>query len=159
MGASAQPRRAQPRRGLIPTAARRDDALVAGLSALAAVNIGLAIVMAAAPHAFFTAIGPFGARNDHYIRDVATFEAALGVGLAVAVRRPSWRMPVLAVTAVQYGLHSVNHLIDIASAHPPWTGYLDFFSLSAATALLLWLLALARTQARIPTPRLQGDLR
>jgi hypothetical protein len=141
----------------MPARARREDALFAGLCALAVVNIGLAILMAAAPHAFYSAIGPFGARNDHYIRDVATFQAALGVGLAIAAWRPAWRLPVLAVTTVQYALHAVNHLLDISTAHPAWKGYLDFFSLAAATALLLWLLALARTQARIPTPRSEGD--
>ena len=107
-------------------------------------HLALAAWMAASPHSFFAALGGFGTLNEHYIRDTATFEAALGVGLLVAVRRPSWRVPVLAVVAVQFALHSINHLLDIGSAHPAWTGYFDFFSLAASSALLLWLLALAR---------------
>ena len=99
--------------------------------------------MAVAPHAFFTAIGPFGARNDHYVRDVATFNAALGVGLLVAVRRPSWRVPVLAITTVQFALHSVNHLVDIGRRPPGWVGYFDFFALAVGTLQLAWLLWLA----------------
>ncbi len=120
-----------------------DAALRAGLLAFAAVQLGLALFMAIAPHAFYTSIGPFGAGNDHYVRDVATYNAALGVGLAVAVARPSWRVPVLAVTTVQYALHSLNHLIDIGRAHPRWVGYLDFFALLAASVqlALLWRLA------------------
>ena len=33
-------------------------------------------------------IGPFGTHNPHYLRDLATFNAALGVGLVIAIRRP-----------------------------------------------------------------------
>jgi hypothetical protein len=133
-------------------------ALVAGLVLFAAYHLGLAVFMAAAPHRFYTAIGPFGAENSHYVRDVATFSAALGVGLAIAVRRVSWRVPVLAITTIQFALHSVNHLVDIGGAHPAWTGYFDFFSLAASSVLLAWLLRLG-VLARSRTSRLthEGD--
>jgi len=121
-----------------------------GLAVFAALQLGLALFMAVAPHAFFTAIGPFGAFNAHYIRDVASFYGAIGVGLLLAIGRPGWRVPVLALTTVQYALHSVNHLLDIAKAHPAWTGYFDFVSLAAATALLAWLWRTAAMQARTP---------
>jgi hypothetical protein len=116
----------------------------AGLVVFASYHLALAAWMAVSPHSFFTALGAFGVRNDHYIRDTATFEAALGVGLLIALRRPAWRVPVLGVVALQFALHSLNHLVDIAAARPAWTGYFDFFSLAASSALLLWLLALAR---------------
>jgi hypothetical protein len=113
--------------------------LLAGLLAFALVQLALSLFMAAAPHGFFTAVGPYGTYNGHYIRDVSTFYAAIGACLLVAVRVPSWRAPVLAVTTIQYALHSLNHLLDIARAHPAWTGYFNFFSLAAATVLLGWL--------------------
>jgi hypothetical protein len=112
----------------------------AGVAAFAAVQVALAVMMVLAPHSFYTGVGPFGAYNRHYIRDVATFEAALAFLLLVAVRVPSWRAPALATMAVQYGLHSINHLIDIDTAHTAWLGYADFFSLAGATAILVWLL-------------------
>jgi hypothetical protein len=114
-----------------------------GLIAFAVIQLGLALFMAVSPHAFYTAVGPFGAFNPHYIRDVASFYGAIGIGLAIAVSRRSWRVPVLALTTIQYALHSVNHLIDIGKAHPAWNGYFDFFSLAAATVLLarLWRVA------------------
>ncbi len=114
--------------------------VVVGLYAFAFVELALAAFGALAPHAFYEAIGPFGAYNAHYIRDVASFEAALGVALLVAVRHRDWRVPVLALATVQFALHSLNHLLDIGNAHPVWTGYFDFFSLAAATVLLarLW---------------------
>jgi len=51
---------------------------------------------------------------------------------------------------VQYALHSVNHLFDIDIAHPQWTGYFDFFSLAAATLVLVWLLRTAIARERAP---------
>ncbi len=119
-----------------------------GLVVFAAVQLGLALFMAVGPHAFYTAVGPFGAFNGHYIRDVASFYGALGIGLLIAVGRASWRVPVLALTTVQYALHSVNHLLDIGTAHPAWNGYFDFFSLAAATMLLAWLWRAAAREAR-----------
>jgi hypothetical protein len=110
-----------------------------GIAAFAVVQLALALLMTANPHRFYTAVGPFGAFNGHYIRDLATFYAATGVGLLLAIRRPSWRVPMLALMTIQYALHSVNHLIDIGNAHPAWNGYFDFFSLAAATGLLAWL--------------------
>jgi hypothetical protein len=125
----------------------RRDLVSATIAVLAAYNLLLAVFMAALPHAFFTSVGPFGARNDHYIRDTATFSAAIGVGLLISLRRPSWRVPMLAISALQFALHSVNHLFDIDKAHPAWTGYFDFFSLALTTILLAWVLSVARTQA------------
>jgi len=98
-------------------------------------------------------VGPFGVRNDHYIRDTATFSAAIGVGLLIALRRPSWRVPMLAITTVQFALHSVNHLVDIDKSHPAWNGYFDFFSLAAATVLLGWLLRIALADAEVRRSR------
>lgn len=125
-----------------------------GIGCFALLHVALALLMAAAPHAFFKAIGPFGAYNAHYIRDTATFYAAVGIGGALSLRRVSWRTPLLAVLLVQYALHSLNHLLDIGRAHPKWTGYFDFCSLAAATLLLAWLLreSLRADRARSHTP-------
>jgi hypothetical protein len=136
-----------------PTAAQlhvQSQTVMVGLAAFAAVEAALAIFMVAAPHAFYTAIGPFGARNDHYVRDVSTYNAALAAGLVIAIRHASWRVPMLAVLTVQFALHSVNHLVDISSADPAWIGYFDFFALAAATVQLAGLTWLARGRARTP---------
>jgi hypothetical protein len=128
--------------------------LVVGVAAFGAYHLALALFMAVAPRAFFTNVGPFGTVNTHYIRDTATFNAAIGAALLVAVRRRSWRVPVLALTTLQFALHSINHLVDIGRAHPAWTGYFDFFSLAAATLVLAWLLraALVEEGNSHPTP-------
>jgi hypothetical protein len=129
------------------------SAVVAGLLAFAGIQLGLALFMALAPHRFYVAIGPFGAGNDHYVRDVASYNAALGVGLLLAIRHASWRVPVLAIMTVQFALHSLNHLLDIADAHPGWVGYFDFFALAAATLQLAGLTWMALAMARAPSVR------
>jgi hypothetical protein len=131
----------------------------AGLVLLAVYHLALALFMAIAPHAFYKYVGPFGARNDHYIRDTATYNGALAIAFAIALRRASWRVPVLAIAVVQFALHSVNHLLDIGSSHPAWNGYFDFFSLAAATLLLVWLLraAVAEAGGRIHSIRKGAD--
>jgi len=123
--------------------------ITVGVAAFGVVELALAIWMLAAPRSFFTSIGPFSGYNRHYIRDAATFEAALGFGLLVAARRPSWRVPALSITLVQFALHSVNHLVDIDASHPAWPGYFDFFSLAGATLQLALLLAGARSERAI----------
>jgi hypothetical protein len=151
MSVAAQPESALARPG---TGSR---ALLAGLGLLAAYQLALAIFMAFAPGTFHSAIGPFGPSNDHYVRDLATYNAALGAGCLIAVRMASWRIPVLTLTVIQFALHSVNHLIDIDKPDPTWVGYFDFFALASATALLVLLLALARVKARNPALRSEGD--
>ena len=130
-----------------PSAALREDLVRAGLALLAAVDLGLAGFMAFAPHAFYTSIGPFGVANAHYVRDVASFYAAIGLAQAVALRLRGWRVPVLAIAAAQYALYALNHLLDIGRAHPAWTGYFDFASLAATALMTAWLLWLAARAA------------
>jgi hypothetical protein len=118
-----------------------------GLIAFAVYHFAVAALMVFAPHVFFTDIGPFGAQNDHYLRDAATYNLAFGVALGIAYRRPSWRTPVLCCVALQFALHSLNHLADIGDAHPHWLGPADFISLALATLALMWL---ARVSIRAP---------
>jgi hypothetical protein len=142
--ASAQTRRLQRRFDFV------DDTLLLGLSVLAVYHLALAVWMAASPHSFYTAIGPFGTYNRHFVRDVASFEAAFGFGFVVAVFQPSWRVPVLAIATVQFGLHAINHLVDIDRAHPAGIGYFDFFALLGSTLLLGLMLAAGRKRERKP---------
>lgn len=118
------------------------------LAAFAVYFWALALLMAVAPKLFFAHIGPFGVRNDHYIRDTATFNAAFGAGLTVAFWRSSWRVPVLSCVTVQFALHSINHLIDIDQAHPHWLGPADFALLALSTVVLVWLLWAESAHAR-----------
>jgi hypothetical protein len=110
------------------------------LIAFAAIQLVTGFLLWVTPGFFYDEIGPFGARNDHYMADVATFYLALGTALLVSVRRESWRVPVLTLALVQYALHSLNHLIDIGESDPSWIGPADFVLLGLGAALVGWML-------------------
>jgi hypothetical protein len=69
------------------------DAINVGLVAFGAYLVGIAVWGVVAPGSFYEELGRFGPRNDHYIHDVAAFQAAAGILLLLAVRRPTWRVP------------------------------------------------------------------
>ena len=117
------------------------------LAVFAAVQLLLGLGLWLTPGFFHDEIGPYGARNDHYMGDLATWYLALGAATLVAVRRSGWRVPVLALAFIQYALHSVNHLIDVGEADPGWLGPANLLSLLLATLLLGWML---RAEAEAP---------
>src|SRR5690349_5484824 len=95
--------------------------------------------MAIDPGWFFEHIGKYGAENDHYIGDVSAFYLAAGVGLVIAARRHSWRVPVCSVAALWYLFHAINHLLDVGIASSRGRGWSDAILLAigaAAFALL-----------------------
>lgn len=102
--------------------------------------VGISLFAAVAPGTFFDEIGPYGVQNDHYIHDVAAFQGAVGIFMLLAVRRPSWWIPALAVATLQFALHTVSHLVDIGDADPEWLGVAEAIALVLGTAVLAWLL-------------------
>ena len=118
-----------------------------GAAAFGVYHLVLGLFMAVAPGEFYERVGPFGPENTHYILDSASWELALGGALVASYRVVGWRVAVLAFAALQSGLHTLNHLIDIDEADPGWIGVFDFIALAIATALLAWLLTRARRTA------------
>ena len=114
----------------------------------AAVQFAIALFQVVAPHAFFDSLGPFDRFNPHYMQDTAAFGAALGVGLAAAASRPSWRPPVLIVATAHYALHAISHLVDIGDSDPGWVGYFDFASVAGGAVLLAGLTVRALREER-----------
>ena len=109
------------------------------LALLGVYHLLLGAVMVIAPRTFFDEIAHYGVYNDHYIRDVATFYLALGGCLLVAVGRASWQVPLLTFALVQYALHVLNHLWDVADAEPAWIGPANLVSLALIAVLIGWL--------------------
>ena len=124
--------------------ARATRAIPALLVAFGVGQLVLGVLLWAAPAFFFDEIGPYGARNDHYMADLATFYLALGAAVLIAARLPAWRLPVLAFSLIQYLLHAVNHLLDVGEADPEWLGPANLASLALTAALLGWMLSVAR---------------
>jgi hypothetical protein len=92
------------------------------LAIFAAVQVLTGALLWLTPGFFHDEIGPYGVRNDHYMGDLATWYLALGAAAFAAVRQAAWRVPVLALSFLQYALHSVNHLIDVGEAQPSGSG-------------------------------------
>jgi hypothetical protein len=104
-----------------------------------AVNLALGLLALIAPDTFFGDIGRYGIENSHYVGDIGTFTAASGVGLLLAVNRPSWRPPLLWVGVIWFGLHALNHLFDIGEARSDFRGALDTGSLALIAILTAFL--------------------
>ena len=120
-----------------------ERALVPGLAILAVSQLVLAVWMVADPGSFFDNVGAFGTRNDHYLRDLASWEIALAVCAAIAIPRPSWRVPVLTFALIQFALHAINHVFDAGDAHASTNGWADAIELAIGAAFWAWLLAAA----------------
>jgi hypothetical protein len=118
------------------------------LIVFAVTQILLGLLLWVTPGFFYDEIGPFDSRNDHYMGDLATFYLALGAVGLIAVRRESWRLPVLTLAVIAYALHSLNHLIDVGDADPSWLGPADLAAVLLSTLLLGWMLRQERERAR-----------
>ena len=110
------------------------------LAILGLYHLLLGVAMVAAPRTFFDEVATYGAFNDHYIRDVASFYLALGIVMLVAVAKVSWQTPVLVFATLQYGLHLLNHLWDVSDTDPGWLGPANAAALALIGVVLFWLL-------------------
>lgn len=127
---------------------KRAELVPVGLVAYGVLQLTQGLWMAVAPGSFFDAIGPFGARNDHYTRDAATWSVALGlVCLLAAWRDRRARGAVLLFAGVQAALHTVNHVADAGIADPGWVGVFDAVSLAVLATALLALWRITTTEA------------
>lgn len=99
------------------------------------VTLALGLLALIAPGTFFDEIGRYGVENSHYVGDNGAFTAAAGLGLLLAVNRPSWRAPLLWVGVIWFGLHALNHLFDIDEARSDARGVFDTVALALVAAL------------------------
>src|SRR3954464_12025361 len=113
-----------------------------GLVVLAATQLALAGWMIFDPGSFHTHLGDFGPRNDHYLRDIATWELALGAAALIAVGRPTWRLPVLTLAALQFTFPTINHIAAADIGRGSTSGAMDAVSLAVGAVVfiaLAWL--------------------
>jgi hypothetical protein len=122
-----------------------EQSLRIGLVFFGGINFALGIVMMLAPGFFFDNIGTYGVRNNHFIGDLGSFYIAAGAGLLVSVRRPSWRAPLLYVSAAWYALHAVNHLFTIGDDNKgDGRGIADTVAIAIGAAALFYLARFAQ---------------
>jgi peptidoglycan/LPS O-acetylase OafA/YrhL len=101
-----------------------------------AYSVLLGVFMVVAPGEFWSTLGAFGPRNDHYIFDNASFELPLGLLLLAAVRWRSWRVPALAFATAHWALHALSHLVDTNHARGQSVGWLEFAGLAFGVVIL-----------------------
>ena len=128
--------------------ARTLDGFGVVLLVFAVLSVATGLLMGFAPGTFFEEIAPYEPRSDHFIRDLATYSFASGVVFAVAAYLPSWRLPVLAFAALQYGLHAVNHLVDIGDTDPESLGIGAFVYITIGAVILAAMLSRSRGGVR-----------
>jgi peptidoglycan/LPS O-acetylase OafA/YrhL len=101
-----------------------------------AYSVLLGLFMLVAPGEFWSTLGAFGPRNDHYIFDNASFELPLGLLLLAATRWRSWRVPALAFATAHWALHAISHFVDTDHAKGQTVGWLEFAGLAFGTVVL-----------------------
>ncbi len=81
-------------------------------------NLANGLWMLADPLHWYTtlpaAVPDFGPLNEHFVRDIGSTFAMLGLGLLWAAFRPGVRVPVLAMATLFSALHAVVHVYDTA---------------------------------------------
>lgn len=126
-----------------------------GLLIAAIANLGNAAWMLADPADWYArlpaAVPDTGPLNTHFVRDIGSAFAMMGIALAWAAFRPALRVPFLALTALFYVLHALVHVTDtLAGRLPPSHWLIDLPGVYAPALLMLALTALA---ARTATAR------
>ena len=135
-------------RGLPRGPVLTEPTLRMAMGALGVFHLLEGLYMLLAPGSFYSRIGTYGVENTHYVGDVGSFALALGVALLLAAGRPSWRTPVLAVGALWYAVHALNHLFDIGEARSSTRGVIDTLLLALGALLLAWLANVAQRERR-----------
>ena len=118
------------------------------LGILGLTQLAVGLWLAIGPDSFVDNIAPFGPADHHFLRDLATFQAGIGIALLAAVGRPAWRVPILFAALAQNALHTINHLFDVGGTDPGWLGPANFVSLLFLTGAYAYLMQEAGREAR-----------
>ena len=121
------------------------------LVVLGVIQVASGTLALVAPGTFFDEIGRYGVENQHYVGDVGAFVLAFGIAVLVAAQRPSWRVPVLVLGALWFGLHALNHAFDVDEARSDARGIVDTGYIAIGALLFAYLAwAAVRLQALGP---------
>lgn len=118
---------------------RHEPVVRAGLIALGVASVAIGLFQALDPPGFVRHVGPYGAPNGHYVRDLATWSLAYGLALLLAAGRPGWRRPLLFLGIAQTVLHLANHIADVGDADPAWLGWADAVAIALSLGAMAWL--------------------
>ena len=97
-----------------------------------------------APGAFYELLGPYPPENAHFVKDLGSWQIALGLAALAAAAKPAWRRTMLAILALQYVLHTISHVIDADVAEPRAAGTFALVSQLLGAVVLTALLVKER---------------
>lgn len=124
-----------------------------GLAIAAVANLANAAWMLADPADWYArlpaAVPDTGPLNPHFVRDIGSAFALMGVALGWAAFRPALRAPFLALVALFYVLHALVHVTDtLAGRLPPSHWLIDAPGVYVPALVMVALTALAVRTAR-----------
>lgn len=105
------------------------------LIAAGALYLVVGVLAFLVPGTFYSELAAFPPENQHFIRDLGTWNVALGVAALYAAQRESWRRPMLWIVAAQYALHTVSHVIDAGETDPEWQSWFALVLFAVGTAV------------------------
>ncbi len=118
-----------------------DSPIVTALiSAFAAIELLTSLWMVAAPGSFFENIGPFGPYNAHYLRDVAAFQAGIGLALLASIWLRALRPGAVCALLAASALHAVNHIADLNAVANSNADLIDAVLVTLTAIVAAWLL-------------------
>ncbi len=120
------------------------------LIAAGALYLVVGVLAFLVPGTFYSELAAFPPENDHFVRDLGTWNVGLGIAALYAAQRESWRRPMLWIVAVQYALHTVSHVIDAGETSPEWQSWFALALFAVGTVVLAALAALAPRERAHP---------
>ncbi len=123
-----------------------------GLAIGGLANLGNAGWMLADPAGWYAtlpaAVPDTGPLNEHFVRDIGSAFAVMGVAMAWAAFRPALRAPMLALVSLFYVLHALVHVTDTIAGRLPGSHWgIDFPGVYAPAILIVVLTAMAARAA------------
>ena len=119
-----------------PPARTRADVVTVVLFVVGVQQLATGVLAFVAPGTFYDVLAGFPPQNDHFVMDLGSWMIALGAIALYGARRESWRAPLLGLLALQYGLHTVPHVLHVDDAQETWQGWFALVALAAGALLL-----------------------
>ncbi len=96
------------------------DLVTAVLLVVGATQVATGVFAFLAPGGFYDAVASYAPENRHFIKDLGSWQVALGAIALYGARRADWRVPLLGLLALQFILHTLSHVIDAGDADTGW---------------------------------------
>jgi peptidoglycan/LPS O-acetylase OafA/YrhL len=85
-------------------------------------QVATGVLAFVAPGAFYDLAAGYPPENHHFLRDLGSWNVALGAIALYGARRREWHVALLGFLAVQYILHTISHIVDVSDSDPSWQG-------------------------------------